>query len=404
MNPNLPQAREHVVKAREALRRGDKDSARDLGEKAVLLVPELEDAWLILVAADPNPEDALAYAHKALELNPVSPRARKAVDWATRQLEQARAGNLPVMAEPVRYERSEAAVAPPIPLRKTESKAPARVEKKSNKRTWLFAAGTLGVLLCVALVFAGWTMFNNPAFASLLAFNDPASDQEAHWAQSDVAKPELTPIDVSAFALQAPSSTPIIITQAPTLTATDLPTLVPTETSIPTETPTSTPEPTETPGVMGMEILADTPTSVYVPPTARPPAAAASGGNANSGGTRGGVRWIDVNLSTQSLYAYEGNTVVNSFVVSTGTWRTPTVTGKFKIWIKLKSTTMSGPGYHLTNVPYTMYFYKGYGIHGTYWHNNFGTPMSHGCVNMRTSDAEWLFYWASEGTVVNVHY
>jgi lipoprotein-anchoring transpeptidase ErfK/SrfK len=51
-----------------------------------------------------------------------------------------------------------------------------------------------------------------------------------------------------------------------------------------------------------------------------------------------------------------------------------------------------------------MYFYKGYGIHGTYWHNNFGVPMSHGCVNMRTSDAGWLYYWASEGTLVHVQY
>ena len=58
----------------------------------------------------------------------------------------------------------------------------------------------------------------------------------------------------------------------------------------------------------------------------------------------------------------------------------------------------------LPNVPYTMYFYKGYGIHGTYWHHNFGHPMSHGCVNMRTSDAAWLFNWASVGTPVVTHY
>jgi lipoprotein-anchoring transpeptidase ErfK/SrfK len=52
----------------------------------------------------------------------------------------------------------------------------------------------------------------------------------------------------------------------------------------------------------------------------------------------------------------------------------------------------------------TMYFYKGYGIHGTYWHHNFGHPMSHGCVNMYTPDAEWMYYWASVGTLVNIHY
>jgi lipoprotein-anchoring transpeptidase ErfK/SrfK len=50
-----------------------------------------------------------------------------------------------------------------------------------------------------------------------------------------------------------------------------------------------------------------------------------------------------------------------------------------------------------------MYFYKGYALHGTYWHSNFGVPMSHGCVNFRTSDAETLFNWAEVGTLVNVH-
>jgi lipoprotein-anchoring transpeptidase ErfK/SrfK len=111
-----------------------------------------------------------------------------------------------------------------------------------------------------------------------------------------------------------------------------------------------------------------------------------------------------VDLSQQMLYAYEGDTIVASFLVSTGVPAFPTVTGKFHIYIKLESTLMAGPGYYLPNVPYTMYFYKGYGIHGTYWHNNFGQPMSHGCVNMYTPDAEWLFYWASEGTLVNIHY
>jgi lipoprotein-anchoring transpeptidase ErfK/SrfK len=64
---------------------------------------------------------------------------------------------------------------------------------------------------------------------------------------------------------------------------------------------------------------------------------------------------------------------------------------------------MSGPGYYLPDVPYTMYFYKDYGIHGTYWHNNFGTPMSHGCVNMVTAEAGWLYNWSHLGIVVVVH-
>jgi lipoprotein-anchoring transpeptidase ErfK/SrfK len=55
---------------------------------------------------------------------------------------------------------------------------------------------------------------------------------------------------------------------------------------------------------------------------------------------------------------------------------------------------MAGPNYYLPEVPYTMYFYAGYALHGTYWHNNFGQPMSHGCVNLETSQAKQLFDWA----------
>ena len=115
-------------------------------------------------------------------------------------------------------------------------------------------------------------------------------------------------------------------------------------------------------------------------------------------------RWIDINLSRQRLTAYQGNTAVFSTLISGGLPRTPTVVGRFKVNTKLTSTRMRGPGYDLPNVPYTMYFYRGYAIHGTYWHNNFGRPMSHGCVNMRTSDAAWLFNWASIGTPVVTHW
>jgi lipoprotein-anchoring transpeptidase ErfK/SrfK len=115
-------------------------------------------------------------------------------------------------------------------------------------------------------------------------------------------------------------------------------------------------------------------------------------------------RWIDVNLSQQQIYAYEGNLLVNSFIVSTGLPDTPTVTGEYQIYTKVPIQDMSGPGYYLPDVPWVMYFYDEYGFHGTYWHNNFGTPMSRGCVNLRIEDAEWLYHWASVGTRVSVHY
>jgi len=408
MNANLIQAREFVANAREALRRGDNDTARDLGEKAALLAPDMEDAWLVLVASDSNPEDALAYAKKALELNPQSTRAQKSVEWAEGKLNQARAGKdrvesgVVLSGEAVSKGRNEAVMHPiNKPVLKHESKkVNLPVESKSNKRVLLYG-GVLGLLACVVFAFAAWSAVTSPAFASILD-NAPAPivTQENLWAQVDIAKPSVTPLDASAFA-QASTSTPAPVIVPPTATLEPL--FAPTNhpTSVPTDAPTLIPTATETPGTLAMEIVANTPTSAYVAPAPQvaneqPSEAFPAKGN--------GVRWIDVNLSQQIVYAYEGDVIVNSFVVSTGTAQTPTVTGKYKIWIKLKSTTMSGPGYHLTNVPYTMYFYKGYGLHGTYWHNNFGTPMSHGCINLSIPDAEWLYYWAMEGTVVNVHY
>ncbi|HUS52358.1 MAG TPA: L,D-transpeptidase [Candidatus Bathyarchaeia archaeon] len=113
----------------------------------------------------------------------------------------------------------------------------------------------------------------------------------------------------------------------------------------------------------------------------------------------GEEKWIEIDLSDQRIYAHEGERIVYEFLTSTGKWA-PTPTGTFRIWTKLRYAKMSGGSramgtyYYLPNVPYIMYFYKGYGIHGAYWHNNFGTPMSHGCVNLAIPDAEKLFYWA----------
>lgn len=111
-------------------------------------------------------------------------------------------------------------------------------------------------------------------------------------------------------------------------------------------------------------------------------------------------RWIEIDLSEQRLKAHDGQRVVYNFLVSTGKWgRTPT--GTYHVYQKLKYTKMSGGSrelhtyYYLPNVPYVMYFYKGFGMHGTYWHQNFGQPMSHGCINLATPDAEKLFYWSS---------
>ncbi len=115
-----------------------------------------------------------------------------------------------------------------------------------------------------------------------------------------------------------------------------------------------------------------------------------------------GGRWLDVQLSTQTVFAMEGERALRSFVVSTGTTQTPTVQGNFRVYLKYPVQDMSGPGYNVPGVPNVLYFHQGYGFHGTYWHSNFGTPMSHGCVNMTLDDSEWLYNFADLGTPVRV--
>jgi len=181
-------------------------------------------------------------------------------------------------------------------------------------------------------------------------------------------------------------------TLTPTLTATPTATLTPTPTETPTPTATETPLPTETPTATETPWPTNTPKPYSAEQQKIPQTSNLSG------------HWIDVNLSQQRLYAYDGDTLIASFLVSTGTSAHPTVTGTFAVYVKYVYADMRGPGYYLPDVPYTMYFYQGYGIHGTYWHDNFGTPMSHGCVNMRTSEAEWVFNFSKVGTPVIVHY
>lgn len=109
-------------------------------------------------------------------------------------------------------------------------------------------------------------------------------------------------------------------------------------------------------------------------------------------------KWIEVDLSDQMMTAHEGDKIFLQSLVSTGLWnRTPP--GDYRIWYKIRAVKMEGGNkanntyYYLPNVPYVMFFSGDVGIHGTYWHQNFGQPMSHGCINSPTLVAEKLFYW-----------
>jgi lipoprotein-anchoring transpeptidase ErfK/SrfK len=119
-----------------------------------------------------------------------------------------------------------------------------------------------------------------------------------------------------------------------------------------------------------------------------------------------GERWIDVELATQTLVAYEGAQPVFATLVSTGKGRPGTATatppGTFRIWAKLFTSNMDNLEdegatryFRMEDVPWVQYFSKGVGLHGAFWHRSFGHVRSHGCVNLAPIDAEWLFWWTA---------
>jgi len=329
--PMKKDARESFIAAKEAIRRGDRAEARRLAQQAIKLKPGWEAPWILMGIAS-EPEQGLSYIARALEINPASEVARKAIRWVMKRMPPKARG------------KSVQDLHIPDEIKIQIMPITALTQKRliSGRLILPILLGVFGIGLWVGY--------------------QPVDAQQPQVASAPLPKATWTPTSTST-----PTYTP-----TPTVTST------PTSTSTPTNTPTPTITPTPRPRisfnyVLDLEELA------------------------------GEERWIDIDVTNQRVTAYEGSTPVKTFVVSTGTAYHPTVTGLFRIWLKLRWDDMAGPGYYLPSVPYTMYYYQGYALHGTYWHSNFGTPMSHGCVNLHTDDAGWLFDFASVGTLVNVH-
>jgi len=326
--------------------------------RAVLREDSLNEAallWLAYLAEDPRA--SLAYVNQALEAPNSSRRVYQALRWAQRR------------AAELGPHRTAAAVEPASGLHR-------------RRRTGRLAGGLIATGVLLLALVAGWWAAGLPVQAGVF-FAATCSPVPPH--------PPTSPAGESGVPVAAASPVGPPVTASPTATS-----LLPTATLLPS-TLTSTATPTPLPPTPTL------PLPTPVPPTPIPPAPTPLPTPVRLPDSTA-VRWIDVDLTRQLLTAYEGDTAVRSTLVSTGLTRTPTPTGQFHIYVRYVSDDMSGPGYYLPDVPYTMYFYRGYGLHGTYWHNNFGQPMSHGCINLPTPEAEWLFYWADVGTLVNIHY
>lgn len=338
-------------------------------------------AWLALASIS-SPRASLAYIESLRAKHPHHPQIEKAYHWATQRHAAARAGgNLPATTldtQPIPIAAPpRPAARPPVPPPTPDDTRP----NKALKRIANLIAPLSALLLILVLVSLTAFAFRDrlPAVSAAIPANPNALALPTTTPLAVAAVVPTTPAESAASSLDSPPPTPepVAIQSAGDSRSAFLPS--------PTPSPTATPTP-----------LPPTPTPIPPSPTVVPPPTQPALAYPN--------RWIDVNLTTQTVRAMEGDTVVNTFVVSTGTWATPTVTGQYRIYVKYRSAPMSGPGYYLPNVPFIMYFYQGYGFHGTYWHSNFGTPMSHGCVNLRTSEAEWLYNFAEVGTLVNIHY
>ncbi len=146
------------------------------------------------------------------------------------------------------------------------------------------------------------------------------------------------------------------------------------------------------------------------PPDATPVDDGTPDWSSGPGPQQGAWKEVVVSISAQTMWAYEEGELVMSSLVSTGTAEvaeTTTPVGYHSVLAKFDAQTMegtiSGEYYRVEDVPYVMYFdNNGNAIHGTYWHSNFGAPMSHGCVNLPMDVAAWMYGWADIGTAVSV--
>jgi lipoprotein-anchoring transpeptidase ErfK/SrfK len=436
-----------LEKAWALLSQGQRKPARDLAMHAARLNPGAEGPLLILAALG-SPEESIHYLEKVLEINPDNQRALQGLQWARKrvrkqnehQVPTPQATRLPVstaqdfpaplptsqsglsgyddlerrlivegfsngrLEETRPVQITPAAVKPSEPTpEKKEQTQPVSIKKKQKKggsrpkaapgqgkpppsRGRIIAAMAVGLMLCLFLSAAVMIPYSNLFFPSLVSAgssgnvvipvfstftNEPGSSLQNEQSALELSRTDLPP--ATLLAITTPTGLPTI-TYAPSFTPPA------SATPVPTQAPTMTSSPPPT--VVAIPVQQSEMQTVN---------------HAFTG------RWIDVDLNNQMVYAYEDDTIVREFLVSTGTAAHPTVKGQFHIYLKFRYDDMVGPGYYLRDVPYVMYFYKGYGLHGTFWHDNFGTPMSHGCVNMRTDEAAWLYDFAPMGTLVNVH-
>ncbi len=369
-----PQPQTDLTAARTALELGDLDNARRLLHLVLRSDPTNYKAWLWLSGITDSAEKSLDFALRAQALAPDDPAVGQAVQWAKQRYRQETASEPKIITHtaPVRLRAKD----PQEPRRNPNVRAqpPVQQAEPANKDWVGWMIGTIlavGVLVLLAVY--------------LINQRSAAAYGMEPLALAAMAIPTATP--------QASVLRPIIVQRVQRPTSTPQP--QPTATAMPTAVPTATPQPISIGSADQFTISAETWQQL-------------STSNQSAAALYTEPRWIDIDLSNQTLTAFQDGEIVLTTLISSGAYGSATITGEYRIYARTPSQTMSG--YHLgydyntPNVPHVQYFYGDFGIHGAYWHDNFGTPVSHGCVNLDEPDAAWLYNWSDIGTLVNVHY
>jgi lipoprotein-anchoring transpeptidase ErfK/SrfK len=364
--------------------------------------PDNIAALLWLASVSPNPHESLRLLNRVLTLDPTNEGAKSGLDWA-RQRMGATQGK-PAVDAAVQHPRPTSR---PVVTSTSPSKArPVRSRANKARKKSSISRIRYTYRVGLAILIMGLLGVTIGLGASIFI----PTETLAAWLPAVTAEPELVviaadppaqpipppvkgPQAVVAKSLKSTSDTIPLARRQPAedefstldLSNQNIPATVSSTLLLPNEENLLLPEATSVPSIdpsllIGPSLPLD-PSPVDPSQLAHQPAYPDE-------------KWIEVNVTTQQVTAWEGNLPVLSFISSTGLPNTPTVVGEYNIYWKLEKTLMTGPGYYLPDVPHTMYFYLGYALHGTYWHDNFGQPMSRGCVNLSTDNAKKLFDWA----------
>jgi lipoprotein-anchoring transpeptidase ErfK/SrfK len=394
MTSNLSIAKDAVRIALKELRHGNKQAARAWAHRAVEIDPGLEDGWLIL-AYLAEPRASLEYIKKALEVNPGSSAARQALAEVQRRLEK--------VSKVAPLETSQPPAPPP---EKTPAQPPEKPTRKRRTGWWkmlpIYGLACVAVGVLTLLVFQSRLAEANslPPVRQEAIVLPPARQEAIVLLPLSTATASVTPqpiLSATAAAIPTDSAT---ATDLPTdtVTATALPTEPASATALPTETATSTPVPTETASPTPEAAATLEAIPAINSPTQMPPVSPS------------GEKRIVVQISEQRLYAYQGDTLIYDFVVSTGASHATRI-GSFSVLDKIPEAWSDPWGFWMPD--WLGIYWVGYtenGIHAlpvltngnVLWGDALGTPASHGCVVLNPEDARSLYDWADIGTQVEI--